>query len=114
MVQKKRYYVVLQGRRPGLYDRWFRTQNVEGAAEQERKAVVLKDPELEKTIEALPPMAQKELVDFVGYLQHKHRRELVGEVVKLGGLWADIDFDVTDEDVRALRQQVTRQLPDKV
>lgn len=75
---------------------------------------MIKYPELEKTIEALPPTAQKEVVDFIGYLQHKHGLDQPGRVVKLGGLWADIDFDVTDEDVRALRQQVTRQLTDKV
>ena len=73
-----------------------------------------KYPELEKTIGALPPTAQKELADFVDYLQYKHRLDESGQVVELGGLWADIDFDVTDEDVRALRQQVTRQLADKV
>jgi hypothetical protein len=73
-----------------------------------------KYPELEKTIDALPPTAQKELADFVDYLQYKHRLDESGQVVELGGLWADIDFDVTDEDVRALRQKVTRQLGDKV
>ena len=73
-----------------------------------------KYPELEKTIDALPPTAQKELADFVDYLQYKHRLDESGQVVELGGLWANIDFDVTDEDVRALRQQVTRQLADKV
>jgi hypothetical protein len=73
-----------------------------------------KYPELEKTIDALPPTAQKELADFVDYLQYKHRLDESGLVVELGGLWADIDFDVTDEDVRALRQQVTRQLAEKV
>ena len=73
-----------------------------------------KHTELEETIEALPPPAKKELADFVGYLQYKHRLDPSGEVVKLGGLWADIDFDVTDEDVRALRQQVSRQLADKL
>ena len=75
---------------------------------------MIKYPELEKTIEALPPPAQKELADFIGYLQYKHRLDPSGQVVKLGGLWPDIDFGVTDEDVRALRQQVTRQLADKV
>lgn len=31
MAKKKQYYVVIHGRRPGLYDRWF---GEEGAAEQ--------------------------------------------------------------------------------
>ena len=75
---------------------------------------MIKYPELAETIGALPPTAQKELVDFIGYLQYKHRLDRSGQEVKLGGLWAGIDFDVTDEDVRTLRQQVTRQLSDKV
>ena len=70
--------------------------------------------DLDKVIHALPPVAQKELADFLDYLQYKHRLEQSGPVVKLGGLWADIDFDVTDEDVRKLRQRVSRQLADKV
>ncbi|MBN1136269.1 MAG: DUF2281 domain-containing protein [Anaerolineae bacterium] len=69
--------------------------------------------ELKQAIEALPPSARKELMDFIGYLQYKHRLVPPGEVVKLGGLWAGIDFHVTDDDVRALRQRVTRQLADK-
>lgn len=75
---------------------------------------MIKYPELEKAIDTLPTMAQKELLDFVGYLQYKHQADPSGPVVKLGGLWADVDFDVTHDDVRALRQQVTRQLADKV
>lgn len=75
---------------------------------------MIKYTELEKTIEAFPPPAQKELDDFIGYLRYKHRLDPSGQVVKLGGLWADIDFDVTDEDIRTLRQQVTRQLASKV
>jgi len=71
---------------------------------------MIKYPNLEKAIEALPPPAQKELTDFVGYLQYKHRLDPSCQVVRLGGLWADIDFNVTDDDVRALRRRVTYQL----
>jgi len=31
MAKKKQYYIVIHGRRPGLYDRWF---GEEGAAKQ--------------------------------------------------------------------------------
>lgn len=75
---------------------------------------MIKYSELEQAIEALPPPARKELADFIGYLQYKHRLVPPGEVVKLGGLWADIDLDVTDDDIRALRQRVTRQVTDRV
>ncbi|MCL7453123.1 MAG: hypothetical protein M8467_08740 [Anaerolineae bacterium] len=74
---------------------------------------MIKYPELKTAIEALPPPARKELAVFIGYLQYKHRFVPPGEVVKLGGLWADIDFDVTDDDIRALRERVTRRLADR-
>jgi hypothetical protein len=74
---------------------------------------MVKYRELEKVIEALPPPARKELADFIGYLQYKHRLVPPGEVAKLGGLWADIDFHVTDDDIRALRQRVTDGLADQ-
>ncbi|MBN1657730.1 MAG: hypothetical protein JXA93_04980 [Anaerolineae bacterium] len=70
--------------------------------------------ELKQAIEALPPSARKELIAFIGYLHYKHRLVPRGEVVKLGGLWADIDFDVTDDDVRALRQRVTDDLAGRI
>ena len=69
--------------------------------------------ELGEVIRTLPPVGLREPANF-GYLQYTHRLELSGPVVKLGGLWADIDFDVTDEDVRNLRQHVSRQLADRV
>ena len=71
-------------------------------------------PDLEKVLRALPPAAHKELLGFVGYLRYKHKLEQAGPVVKLGGLWADVDLDVTDDDVRALREQVTAQLVNKI
>lgn len=73
-----------------------------------------KYPELEELVHSLPPVAKRELLDFVGYLQYKHQLDKSGPVVKLGGLWADVDFDVTDQDVRSLRQQVTLQLVNEV
>jgi hypothetical protein len=75
---------------------------------------MLKDLELEKTIDGLPPIARKELADFVDYLQYKHQLDQSGQSVKLSGMWADIEFDVSDEDIRSLRRQVTGRLLDKV
>ena len=71
-----------------------------------------KYPELESALRSLPPAAHKELRDFLGYLQYKYRLDESHPVVRLGGLWADIEFDVTDDDVRALRRRVTRQVRD--
>ncbi len=64
---------------------------------------MIKQPELEKAIESLPSAARKELIDFLAYLQQKYHCD--APVARLGGLWADIDFDVDDADVRALRQR---------
>ena len=72
--------------------------------------MMIEYPQLKKTIEALPPIAHHELLDFVRYLEYKHRGDQPDQVVQLGGLWADIHLDVTEEDVRALRRQVTDQL----
>ena len=70
-------------------------------------------PELELTIRKLPPAARKELIYFVDYLQYKYQSAPADNVVKLGGLWADINLDVSDDDVRALRQQGALQLVNK-
>jgi len=73
---------------------------------------MIKHPEMESILRALPPAAHRELLDFLDYLQYKYRLEEPRPVVRLGGLWADIEFDVTDDDVRALRQQVSRRAQD--
>jgi len=70
-------------------------------------------PELEKAIDALPARARTELSEFVQYLRYKVGIEPPGPVVQLGGLWAGIPFDITDEDVRALRQRVTTRVAGK-
>jgi hypothetical protein len=49
-------------------------------------------------------------ISFVSYLQYKHQHDQAGPVVKLGGLWANVNFDVSDQDVRTLRHQLTLQL----
>ncbi len=71
-------------------------------------------PELEKAIDALPVAACKELSKFLDYLRYKYGIEPPGPVVQLGGLWAGIPFDITEEDVRVLRQRVTCQLDRKM
>ncbi len=75
---------------------------------------MIKYPEFESALRTLPPAAHKELLDFLGYLRYKYRLDEPRSVVRLGGLWADIEFDVTDDDVRALRQRVSHQVQDAV
>ena len=79
---KKKYYVVIHGRRPGLYDRWF---GEEGAAEQvdgladavyrgfytlQEATEWLRELRAE-TIPGLPP----DLVDLLGLHPERQRRE---------------------------------------
>jgi hypothetical protein len=61
--------------------------------------------EIERVVRALPLAAHRELQQFVDYLQHKYRDEDKKQGARLGGLCEDIEFDVDDEDVRALRRE---------
>mgnify|MGYP001585738495 CR=1 FL=1 len=73
---------------------------------------MIKYPDLESAVCNLPPAAHKELLDFLAYLRYKYRLDESRPVLRLGGLWSDIEFDVTDDEVRALRRRVTRQVLD--
>jgi len=50
------------------------------------------------------------IIRFLDLLKFKYQAQQTRKVVALGGLWKDLDFDVTDAEVRALRQRVTAQL----
>ena len=54
-----------------------------------------------------------ELLNFVSYLKHRDSLKSTNQPVILEGLWESIPFDVTDEDVRTLRQQLTKQTGNK-
>lgn len=63
-----------------------------------------------KTLGTLPPQGLEELSWYLDFLAFKYRGARGEQVLALGGRWRDISFDVTDEDVRALRRQVSNQL----
>jgi hypothetical protein len=67
-----------------------------------------------QTIEGLPSESFEELFHFLDFLKFKYQVQQPRKVVALGGLWRHLDFDVTDAEVRALRQRVTAQLLRKV
>lgn len=69
-----------------------------------------------QTLNKLPPGGFDELVHFLDYLKYKYEHKIGQErkAIQLKGLWADIPLDVTDQDVRRLRQQVSAQLLRKV
>ncbi|EDN68321.1 hypothetical protein BGP_1832 [Beggiatoa sp. PS] len=55
-----------------------------------------------------------ELLNFVSYLKYRDNLSSTKKPVILEGLWESIPFDVTDEEVRVLRQQLTQQTEDKL
>ncbi|MFH1486477.1 MAG: hypothetical protein ABIH46_10425 [Chloroflexota bacterium] len=67
-----------------------------------------------QAVEGLPPEGFEELIRFVDFLKFKYRIQQHRDIVALGGLWKNLDFDVTDAEVRALRQRATAQLLRKV
>jgi len=64
---------------------------------------------LQEVIDTLPPSAQEELVHFINYLQYKYSNP-ERAVLSLGGLWSDIDFDITLEEVRHVREETSAYL----
>jgi hypothetical protein len=65
-------------------------------------------------LEGLPPESFDELFHFLDFLKFKYQVQQPRKVVALGGLWEHLDLDVTDAEVRTLRQRVTAQLLRKV
>ena len=103
MAKKKEYYVVIHGRRPGLYDRWF---GEEGAAEQvdgfadavyrgfytlQEAAEWLRQLHAE-TIAGLPP----DLVDLLGLYAERPQREDPSSLLKAGGILIYTDGGAID------------------
>ncbi len=67
-----------------------------------------------QVIDGLPPESFEELSYFLDFLKFKYQVQQPQKVVALGGLWKHLDFDVTDAEVRELRQRATAQLLRKV
>lgn len=63
-----------------------------------------------KTLGALPPQGLEELSQYLDFLGTKYRKGQSDQVLALGGRWRNLPFDVSDEDVRALRRQVSDDL----
>jgi hypothetical protein len=63
----------------------------------------------------LSPDQLEDLARFLDFLKYQQESQSeVGRVIALGGMWSDIEFDVTDDDVRRLRQHITSQALNKV
>ncbi len=61
-------------------------------------------------LRALPPEKQKEVLDFVDFLKEKN-----GDPKKplrsLRGLWADLNFHITEEDIAEARREMWGNFP---
>jgi len=57
----------------------------------------------------LPPDKQKEVLDFVDFLQEKNSRKKPRR--SLLGLWADLNTHVTEEDIAQARREMWCNLP---
>ena len=66
------------------------------------------------TLSELPSEQVREVEDFAEFLRAKTRRGRTGKgtrsIVKLEGLWKDLPFEITNEDVREARQELGQQI----
>jgi hypothetical protein len=67
----------------------------------------------EMTVAQLKALIRESVEEILRDL-FKYRYKEPRKVIALGGLWKDIDFDVTDAEVRAFRQEVTARILEKV
>lgn len=77
------------------------------------KSVQVVRQQVDQVLDELPPEGLEELARFLDFLRFKHGAG-GRQVVALGGLWRGLDLDVSDEDVRVLRQQVTARALERV
>jgi ribonuclease HI len=103
VAKKKEYYVVIHGRRPGLYDRWFgeegAAEQVDGLADAVYKGFYTLQEATEwlrelhaETIPGLPP----DLVDLVGLHPEQRRREGPRALLKAGKILIYTDGGAID------------------
>jgi len=67
-----------------------------------------------EAINELSPEALAELQLFLDFLQFKEQPKAFEKysrnIVKLEGLWKDLPFDITDDDIRQVRREFTLSL----
>ena len=57
----------------------------------------------------LPPDKQWEVADFAEFLEHKCGAK--GNRRRVKGLWADLRFDITEDDIASARAEMWRGFP---
>ena len=67
-------------------------------------------PKLTDIIYRLPPDALDELARFLEDLQAKYQHSAqASTIATLGGLWADVAFEIDDAEIRELRHKLSIQ-----
>ncbi|MEG3863722.1 DUF2281 domain-containing protein [Microcoleus sp. herbarium12] len=60
-------------------------------------------------LRALPPDKQQQVLDFAEFLQHKIIPKRPLKSVK--GMWANLDIDITEEDIAQARKEMWGNFP---
>ncbi len=60
-------------------------------------------------LRALPPERQQEVLDFAEFLQQKNILKRPLKSVK--GMWANLDINITEEDIAQARKEMWRDFP---
>ncbi len=70
---------------------------------------------LSQQLNYLSPSHLLELSSFLGYLKHRDNLSTAKKPspMTLEGLWKDLPLEVTEEDIRHLRQQLTAKLEEQ-
>lgn len=63
-------------------------------------------------LRTLPPEQQEEVLHFVEYLALRQRRGPGRQSAE--GLWADLDVDITEDDIAAARREMWGRFPHEV
>jgi hypothetical protein len=61
-------------------------------------------------LEKLPIDGQEELDEFLDRLAEKYAVKQKRNIIALGGIWKAMPLNITDEEIRRLRSEVSQQL----
>lgn len=64
---------------------------------------------LAERLRTLPPEKQQEVLDFAQFLHQRSARKRPLQSIK--GLWANLGFDVTEEDIAQARREMQGKFP---
>ena len=61
------------------------------------------------SLQSLPPDKQQEVLDFVEFLKQRSQSKV--PLKNFEGLWADYDFDISEEDLAEARREMWGNFP---